>query len=217
MVDPMMSPAASGEALIEQLTGALQPVRRLWPAWLRAALWAVPAMAMGWLATHVLPLYRPDWSDPQMRWVAVEIALALVIGAMAVVMAFGTSIAGRSTRGLWLVGGLALVWLGVSAANIATSPQHRVHFGAGAYCYSFMMLASAPIMPMVILGLRRTGALRPARTLAIAGVGIAFLTAGLLGFCHDGKLHLVDFIMHLVAGATIVALTTALGRRLIAV
>ncbi|MDE1915509.1 MAG: DUF1109 family protein [Sphingomonadales bacterium] len=216
MVESATGPAASGEALIEELTGALQPVRRLSPAWLRAAAWGVPAMVMGWFATRIMPIYRPDWSDPQMRWVMVEIVLALMTGAMAMVLAFGSSIAGRRAHGLWLVGMLALVWLAVSAGNIAFSPQHRPHFGAGAYCYSFMLLASAPIMPMVILGLRRTRAVRPGRTLAIAGVGIAFIVAGLLGFCHDGKLHLVDFIMHLVAGATIVLLTTVLGRRFIA-
>jgi hypothetical protein len=217
MVDPVPPHAARHDGLIDQLSGSLQPVRRPLPAWMRAAGWMVLALPCGLAATRIIPNYTPDWGQPGMGWAMAEIALSLCVGAMAVVLAFGISIAGRPARGRRLVVALGLVWLMVCLGNIASSPAWVPHFGAGAHCYSFMMLASAPMMPMVILALRRTRALRPGRTLVMAGVGIAFLVSGLLGFCHQGTLHAVDFLMHLVAGGCIVALTTLLGRRFIAV
>ncbi len=204
------------ERLIDQLSASLTPVRRPRPAAWRALFWIALALPSGFLMTRLIPHYQPDWHAPVMRWAMAEIPLALGIGALALVLAFDGSIAGRERRGGAMLGVLALLWLAINAANIAVSPYHPAHLGAGMYCYTFMMLASAPIMPMVIWALRRTRALRPGRVLALAGTGIAFLVAGLLGFCHPGGLHPVDFAMHLAAGLTIVGLTTLLGHRLIA-
>lgn len=208
------------DLLIDRLADALQPVRRPRPAPWRALAWMALALPCGMLATRLMPLYVPDWSAPGMGWSMAEIALALVLGVAAAMLAFDTSIAGRAMRGRGVLVAVGVLWLAVCAANIAgTVPHimpHAIPRGAGLYCYSFMMLASAPMMPMVIVALRRTRALHPGRTLAMAGVGIAFLVSGLLGFCHPGGLHLIDFIMHLAAGASIVTLTTVLGRRFIA-
>lgn len=207
---------ADHDLLIDQLSASLAPVQRPRPAGLRALGWMALALPCGFLMTRLIPHYQPDWSAPGMVWPMVEIALALSIGLTVMVQAFAGSIPGRDTRGLRLPAALALVWLAISLANIAQSPPHPIRPGAGMYCYTFMMLASAPIMPMVILALRRTRALRPGRVLALAGGGIAFSVAGLLGFCHPGTLHPMDFVMHLAAGLTITGLTTLLGRRFIA-
>jgi hypothetical protein len=203
------------DLLIDRLSQGLQPVRRPLPAWLRALGWAALAVPCGVAVSRLVPHYVPDWSRPEMVWAMVEIALSLTVGLTAVMLAFGISIAGRPMRGGRLLVALGLVWLAVCAANIAVSPWHAVHVGAGTYCYSFMMLASAPMMALVILALRRTRALRPGRALAVAGTGIAFIVSGLLGFCHPGLLHPVDFLMHLAAGGTIVILTSLLGRRFV--
>ena len=207
---------ADPELLIDRLSLGLQPVQRPRPAAMRALLWAAVALPSGLLATRLMSTYSPDWHAPGMGWAMAEIALALATGLVAVVLAFGLGIAGRPMRGGGVLVALGLIWLAVSVGNMATSPWHAVHLGAGLYCYSFMMLASAPMMPMVIVALRRTRALRPGRVLGVAGTGIAFLVAGLLGFCHPGHLHPADFAMHLLAGACIAGLTTVLGRRFIA-
>ncbi|WP_206239223.1 NrsF family protein [Novosphingobium terrae] len=209
--------SAANHDLIDQLSTSLTPVRRPRPAATRALGWAALALPCGFLTTRLIPHYHPDWHAPEMGWAMIEIPLALGIGVTALMLAFQASIAGRGTRGRGWLTALVLAWLAISVANIAVSPYHPVRIGAGMYCYTFMMLASAPIMPMVIWALRRTRALRPGRVLALAGTGIAFMVAGLLGFCHPGGLHPVDFAMHLAAGLTIVGLTTLLGRRLIAV
>lgn len=203
------------DLLIDRLSDGLEPVRRPLPAWLRALGWAAVALPSGFAATRLIGHYTPDWHRPEMVWAMVEIPLALGLGLAAVMLAFGGSIAGRTMRGGGLLVALGLVWLAVCAANIAASPWHAVHFGVGTYCYSFMLLASVPMMLLVILALRRTRVLHPGRVLAVAGAGIAFLVSGLLGFCHPGMLHPADFLMHLAAGGTIVMLTSLLGRRFV--
>jgi hypothetical protein len=206
---------ADHDLLIDQLSASLAPVQRPRPAGLRALGWMALALPCGFLATRLIPHYQPDWSAPGMVWPMVEIALALSIGLTVMVQAFAGSIPGRDTRGLRLPAALALVWLAISLANIAQSPPHPIRPGAGMYCYTFMMLASAPIMPMVILALRRTRALRPGRVLALAGRHCLFRRRA-AGLCHPGTLHPMDFVMHLAAGLTITGLTTLLGRRFIA-
>lgn len=209
------------EALIEDLSQSLAPVRRPFTAPVRALAWMALAMPCAFLATRLITNYPPQWSAPGMGWAMAEIALSLVLGVAAMVLAFEGSIAGRgpvSRRGVAVLGVLAVVWLAVCLGNIMVSPPPPLYrFGAGMHCYTFMMLGGAPMMPLTILALRRTRALHPRRTLVVAGTGIAFLVAGLLGFCHPGTLHLVDFLMHLAAGLSIVVLTALCGQRFIAV
>jgi hypothetical protein len=104
-------------------------------------------------------------------------------------------------------------WLAASVMSIAASPEPVGRIGSGTYCYSFMVLASLPMIPLAIAALRRTRALRPGRTLAVAGLGIAFMTSGLLMLCHSVDEQMVDFMMHLAAAGTIVAATVRLGWR----
>lgn len=207
------------EALIEELSHALVPVRRPLAAPVRALGWMALAMPGAFLATRLITNYPPEWSAPGMGWAMAEIALALMLGVAAMVLAFEGSIAGRvplSRRRVGVLGVLAAVWLAVCLGNIMTSPPPPLYrFGAGMHCYTFMMLAGAPMMLLVILALRRTRTLHPLRTLVVAGTGIAFLVAGLLGFCHPGTLHLVDFLMHLAAGISIVVLTALCGQRFV--
>lgn len=207
------------EALIEELSHALAPVRRPMATSVRVLGWMALAMPGAFLATRLITNYPPEWSAPGMGWAMAEIALALVLGVAAMALAFEGSIAGRvplSPRRAGVLGVLAAVWLAVCLGNVMTSPPPPLYrFGAGMHCYTFMMLAGAPMMPLVILALRRTRTLHPVRTLVVAGTGIAFLVAGLLGFCHPGTLHLVDFLMHLAAGISIVVLTALCGQRFI--
>ncbi len=72
------------------------------------------------------------------------------------------------------------------------------------------------MMVLMIASLRRTRTLHPVRSLGMAGLGIASMAVSLLAFCHPVHLHAIDFVMHLAAIVTIVALTVLVGRRWVA-
>ncbi len=203
------------DALIETLARAATPVRRLRPAPLRALAWAAIAMACGWIATTGVRAPPGLWSGGD-YWQATQLALLLMLGVAALVSAFEMSIAGRSTRlqPLLVIGVLA--WLAVSFGSIVASGQPLGTVGDGLYCFRFLLVASLPMMILVVIALRRTGSFRPRRTLLSAGLGIAALSASLLALCHPFALQFVDFLMHLAAIASIVALTLLLGMRWVA-
>lgn len=204
------------EALVETLSRSAGPVGRPLPPAVRAIGWMALAIPAGLLATDVVRKTSVDWSAPAAMWAALAIMISLLLGTSAIVAAFVTSIAGRAMRiGLWFGMGVTL-WLIANLADIAASTHPLGRMGSGGYCFEFMMLAAAPMIALVILWLRRTRAIRPERTLTIAGLGIAFLSLGLLGFCHPANGHLFDFAAHLAAALSIVGLTVLCGRRLVA-
>jgi hypothetical protein len=67
---------------------------------------------------------------------------------------------------------------------------------------------------VAIAALRRTIA-RPRRSLATAGAGIAFMSFGLLAFCHPAEMSAADFIAHLMAALVLGGGTVLAGSRLI--
>lgn len=200
------------DALIDTLSLSITPVHRLRPAWVRAAGWTVVALPCGLLATGLVHRYWLDWSQPGAWLAALEILLSFATGLLAVILAFESSVAGRPARGLaWLaVGGGA--WLAANIAGIGLSAHPLGRLGTGTFCFGFMMLAAMPMIGIAIMWLRRSPAANPDRTLAIAGLGIAFMALALLAFCHPVQGHLIDFLAHVVAGLSIVALTMLCGR-----
>ncbi|QJU59983.1 DUF1109 domain-containing protein [Sphingomonas sp. AP4-R1] len=204
------------DALIDRLSLSVAPVRRLPPAWVRAMGWAVVALPCGLLATGLIRHSWLDWAQPDAWLAAVEILLSFLTGALAVTLAFDSSVAGRPLRGGgWLaVGGLA--WLAANMIGIGLSARPLGRIGAGTFCFGFMMLAALPMIGIGILGLRRSPSLNPRWTLAVAGLGIAFMALALLAFCHPVHGNLIDFLAHIVAGVSIVGLTTLCGRRWVA-
>ncbi|MCP6330169.1 DUF1109 domain-containing protein, partial [Klebsiella pneumoniae] len=81
------------------------------------------------------------------------------------------------------------------------------HDNDSARCFTFLLVVSTPMMVLMIASLRRTRALHPVRSLAMAGLGVSCMAVTLLTFCHPVHLHPLDFVMHLAAIATIVAMT----------
>src|SRR6185312_10957526 len=201
------------ESLIDALSRSAGPVKRPLPTLVRAAVWTGVALPCGVLATLFLHHGWTDWSQPGAIWPMITLVLSLVLGTLGIVTAFDLGIAGRKVAGPRLFVPLVLAWLAASLLSIAVSPDPIGRFGSGSYCYRFMILASLPMIPLAILALRRTRALRPDKTLAAAGFGIAFMTSGLLMLCHSIDEQVIDFSMHLAAAATIVAATVVLGRR----
>ncbi len=205
------------DRLIDTLSQTAGPVRRPLPTTLRAALWIALALPCGVAATSLLHHGRVDWSQPGAVWPMIALVLSFVLGALGIATAFDLGIAGRRAATWKLFLPLIGAWLAASLVEILISPNPIGHFGSGTFCYSFMTLASVPMIPLAVLALRRTRALDPDKALAVAGMGVAFMTSTLLTLCHSINAQLVDFLMHLAAAATIVVATVVVGRRWVAV
>lgn len=203
---------ADHDHLIDALSGSAGPVKRPLPTTVRALAWIGLALPCGVLATLFLHHGWTDWAQPGAIWPMLSLSLSLILGTLGIVTAFDLGIAGRKVAGPRVFVPLILAWLAASLMSIAESSEPIGRFGSGTYCYSFMILASLPMIPMAILALRRTRALRPGKTLAVAGLGIAFMACGLLMLCHSIDEQVIDFLMHLAAAGTIVAMTVAFGR-----
>jgi hypothetical protein len=201
------------DALIERLCRDAHPVKRPAAPWARAAGWMLVALAGGFLASQLMPQGRPDWSKPGALWAGLWILVSFCLGALAIATALALSIAGRRiTHWRWLAA-CAVAWLLIGLMGVTNSTDPVGHWGDGKYCYKFMMVAGTPMAVIVVAALRRTRSLHPARSLAIAGLGIAALSQILLGLCHPVAGELADLAMHLAASVTLVAVTVLAGRR----
>jgi hypothetical protein len=110
---------------------------------------------------------------------------------------------------------LVVLWLG--SVGLSLGQTHlQAHHPDEVNCYVFMMAVSAPMMVLVIGYLRRTRALYPLRTLAVAGAGVACMALTLLSFCHPVEVHPVDFLLHVAAVVTIVLGTMGVGWKWVA-
>lgn len=203
------------ETLIQNLAGNAQPVRRVAPAWMRALGWTPVALSLGYLATTLSHREATDWSGP-LAWVAAaNIILSLSLGLAAFSASLSSGVAGRTVRTpRWAIIALA-VWLSLATIGIGASRHPMGEIGQGSYCFTFVMTAGLPMIAIAIMALRRTGSLRPARSLALAGTGIGFMAFGLLAFCHPIAMSMVDFLGHLTAALILCAITIIAGNRAI--
>ncbi|ADU71638.1 NrsF family protein [Pantoea sp. At-9b] len=202
--------------LIEKLSQAAQPVKRPLPTGWRVAAWLAAALPCGVLASLLVQRSLTDWSQPGAHWAMVQLALAFVLGTLAIRNAFTMSIAGRRSLSWKALLPLGLLWLALSILSIPRV-EAPLHVGDGTNCYTFLLVVSTPMMVMMIASLRRTRTLHPVRSLAMAGFGVACMAVTLLAFCHPVHLHQADFFMHLAAIVSIVALTVLVGKRWVAI
>ena len=205
------------EELIEHLSSDVPAVSRPLPVVARALVWGGVALVLGLGATRLMPTAHLDWSAPGARLFITNAGLSLLLGALLLGSAFRTTIPGKKS-GLGF--GLALLvafWAVINVASIMRSHDPVGELGEGQYCFRFVVMAGLPMMAVTLFALRRTGALRPLRTLAVAGAAIGFLAFGLLAFCHPAGMNAVDFAMHILAAVAVAVVTVAIGRRLIAV
>lgn len=205
------------DRLIASLAEKARPVRRVAPAWMRALGWMPAALGLGYLATTLLHREETDWSGP-LAWIAAaNIILSLSLGLAAFMASLSSGIAGRTVRmPTWAIAALA-IWLGLAIIGISVSRHPMGAIGQGSYCFTFVLTAGLPMIIIAIMALRRTGSLRPARSLALSGVSIGFLAFGLLAFCHPVAMSMVDFLGHLTAAILLCGITILAGRRIIAI
>lgn len=199
------------DALIEQLCREAHPVKRPAAPWVRATGWMLVALPCGFLASLILRHESTDWSRPGAPWAGLWILLSFCLGALAIKTAFALSIAGQRIRHWRWLAAATVAWLLTGLIGVTSSTDPVGHVGDGKYCYTFMLLAGAPMVVIMVAALRRTRSLHPVRSLAIAGLGIAAMSQILLGFCHPVAGELVDLSMHLAAAITLVAVTVLVG------
>ncbi|MBK0030938.1 DUF1109 family protein [Erwinia sp. S43] len=202
-------------ALIEKLGREIKPVRRIWPTGLRVMAWLAVALPCAVAASFLVPRGLTDWSQPGAKLAILQIALAFLLGTLAIRGAFTLSIAGRRTLSWKALLPIALMWFGLSVINMQGNGA-ILHDDDSTRCFTFLMVVSTPMMLLMIASLRRSRSLHPVRSLAMAGVGISSLAVSLLAFCHPIHLHVLDFVMHLAAVVSIVALTILVGKRWVA-
>lgn len=203
------------EMLIADLASDARPVRRVAPAWMRALGWTPVALSLGYIATTLLHREATDWSGP-LAWVAVaNIILSLSLGLAVFGAALSSGVAGQLVRlPVWAM--VALVaWLALAIIGISVSRHPMGAIGQGSYCFTFVMMAGLPMIAIAIMALRRTGALQPARSLALSGIGIGFMAFALLAFCHPIGMSVVDFLGHLTAALILCGITIVAGRKII--
>lgn len=205
------------DALIDSLSRTAGPVKRPLAPAVRAGLWIAAALPAGALAAIGLGRVFAAWSAPAAIWSAVELVSAFVIGSLAILSAFNLTIAGRKPVSWPWFAVAAVAWLSAGLTSVAHGAEPWGHAGSGSGCYLFMVTAGLPMISLAILSLNRTRTLYPLRCLAIAGLGIAGMTATLLALCHPPTGDLPDLIMHLVAAVTIIGVTVGLGRHWVAI
>jgi hypothetical protein len=201
--------------LIDELTAAARPVRRLRPPALRAALWLIGFVALA----AVVVSARHAWSVPAARAqpaLAAAMVGAALTGAAAVLAAFNLALPDRS-RG-WLLAplpGLAL-WLGASSIGcyhswLLLGPGQSLALGESTHCFLFILGVSVPVSLALYLPLRRALPLYPLSVLLTGALGVAALTAVVLQFFHPFDITVMDLAAHLVAVLVAVGIAALLG------
>jgi hypothetical protein len=208
------------DAYIDGLSDDLEPVRRLWSPWVRAAAWlAVVAGAAAVLARfsdlHDLAYrlrYVPD------MWLAVlGSTLTMALGAVAT---FQLSLPDRSTRWALLpLPGLALWVAGTGMGCLRTwviPETHSASLQEAHSCFVFIIGLSVPLSLLTVLMVRRAFPYRPNLVAGVGGLTISAAAATLLNFFHPYDAGATDFAVHLVAISLVIAVNRVVGGRLLA-
>lgn len=200
------------DQLIKQLGQDVRPISRTWATHWRVVGWLLMALPSGWLSSLAFQRVATDWTQPGALLAVLQLTVTFITGTLAIRNAFLLSIAGRKPLSWKVFVPLIAVWLSGVALSLGTT-RVQMHHPDEVNCYVFMVAVSAPMIGLVIACLRRTRAMYPLRTLAVAGAGVACMALTLLSFCHPVEVHPLDFMMHVAAGMTIVVGTMVLGWR----
>jgi hypothetical protein len=182
----------------------------------RAALWLLAVAALGALAIVLfsdLYVFAHRANDPKLD---LELAGTLLTGIAAVVAAFHLSLPDRSP--LWALLPLPPLALWITSSGYSCY-GHWVAFGPdgwkigeSAQCFRFILAIGVPLGISLLVLLRRTRPLAPARVAAVGGLGVAALAAFLLQFFHPFDVTFMDLSVHLVAVGIVTALSSLAGR-----
>lgn len=195
------------DALIDRLAGEAVPVRRIGPAWKRAALWlglALPPL-LAIVAVHGLAVDMTTLLGD--RQLVIEQLAALATAATAAAAAFSSTIPGASRRWLWvpavplavwllaLGAGCIDDWLRLGAEGLALRPDT-------ACLVPMLLMAAVPTGTMLVM-LRRGAPITPRATLFLGALAAAAVVAFGLRFFHIGDASIMVLVWHLGLAAVL--------------
>jgi hypothetical protein len=203
------------EQLIARLAADARPVRRLKPPLLRAAYWllgvaVIAAVGIFWFSD--LAEFSRRAQDPKL---VLEMIATLATGIAAVVAAFYLSLPDRASAWELLPVPPLALWIITSGHNCYDkwiSYGEGWTLGESAHCFRFILASSIPLGITLLLMLRRAQPLAPTRVAAIAGLGVAAVSAFLLQFFHPFDITFMDLAVHAVAIAIVVLVSSASAR-----
>jgi len=194
----------STDLLIARLSNRLPPVRRIAPAWARAAAWLalVGLFAAALAARADLPAVAARLMAYPDMWLAVlgSVATAL-LGAFA---AMQLSLPDRSRRWALLPLPAAALWLGASGLGclrqeVAAALRSATMGEAMEDCMPFILGVSLVLaMPLALL-LWRARPLRPELVAGVGGLATAAAASSLLWFEHPFDASAADLAVHVAA------------------
>ena len=170
---------ASTDELIRRLASGTKPVRRLRPPVLRAALWLLACTVVAGILIIALADVGVFMRRTYEMRHAIELAATLATGILAIVAAFQLALPDRSAAWVWLPLPSLALWLatagwGCVANWLAGIPSDLAE---STECFQIMVAASVPLGVSVLVALYRARPLAPARVAAVAGLGVAALSA----------------------------------------
>jgi hypothetical protein len=217
MMEPgVQTESALTERLIRKLSADLQPVRRLRPPPVRAALWLAIVLALVGIALYLFADWHAFLARMAVPRRALECAATGLTAVTAVLAAFVSVVPGRSRWwavlpvppfALWLAGsGLGCLQNGWSLRGPGG------FFGDSPHCFLFIVAVSVPLGIALFWALRRARPIAPLRVAALATLGVAALAAFVLEFFHPFDVTVIDLTLHLAAVALIMLAGIAVRR-----
>jgi hypothetical protein len=185
---------------------------------LRAAMWlaVVAAIAAGLAAfADVNAMWQRLVAAPDLWLAVIGSTLTAIFAAFA---AFELSV--PDTSRLWAALPLpaAILWIaasGLGCLRTWLAPQtHVATMGEARDCFVFIVALSIPLAALLFVMLRRAYPLYLGLTAAIAGLAVAAAAATLLNFFHPFDAAATDLAVHAVAVAIVIAVSSALTRRI---
>jgi hypothetical protein len=206
--------------LIDVLCADAQPVRRLRPPLVRAALWLLFA-ALVLVALAALLGTRPDLAGRLRQPTFVgALAGALLTGVLAAVAAFYLSLPDRSRLWALLPVPALLLWISTIGYGCLTDwvsmGPDGVRLGTTLECFATLALASLPLSMALVVMLRHAARLYPTTVAMMGGLASAGIAATALSLFHELDASVMVLLWNLGAAALLMALGGTFGRSIFA-
>lgn len=207
------------DRLIDELTGELTPVHRLWSPWVRAGLWIGLLLAVAAyfsMTTDVAAMLHRLGAAADMWLSVVGSASTAILAGIAV---FQLSLPDRSPRWALLPLPGAALWIGASGMGclrvLIEPATGHIAVADPNDCFIFIVGMSIPLSIIMILMLRRAYTLRPNLTAIVGGLAVASAAATLLNFVHPFNVTISDLAVHALAITIVVSANRLLGGNLL--
>jgi len=204
--------------LIESLVAGAKPVRRLRPPAARAALWLLFALAIVSLlaVSHGL---RPDLGARLGQPLFVTgLAASLLTGVLAAVAAFIVSLPDRSRLWLLLPAPALALWVSTIGYGCLTDwveiGADGLRLGEAVDCFATLVLISAPLSLAILVMLRYTALLEPARAAAMGALAVSAIAAMALSLFHSLDATVMVLMWNLGIAALFVGLANLFGNKI---